>query len=244
MQATQKHMTGKPSMTNGYQRTSLGSLGPGEGRTNTVRVRRNSLDAEHHRVLCAVVCQCEAMPTIGASGRKLKQQCMSGRLKTADAISDHRSPYKAEVNYDMSRDPPAPIMDAIVITKAHAYLPGWIRKYWLDDYTPGVGNIRRPDVVIVNEPSRPPTQDNIKNIVEVKFPPDTVGPKQLDAYERIAGDPDNVAVLEPGDCGCSDESRSTLQNAPSQSTAVDAISDGLGKILSVPIAPPPALPLP
>ncbi|WP_334006362.1 hypothetical protein [Burkholderia gladioli] len=107
------------------------------------------------------------MPTIGADGQKLKQQCVSGRLKAADAIGDHQSPYKAEINYDMSRDPPAPIMDSRIVTKAHDYLPGWIQKYWpggLDSYTPGVGNIRRPDVVIVNDPSLPPTQDNLKSV--------------------------------------------------------------------------------
>ncbi|SDI45321.1 VRR-NUC domain-containing protein [Paraburkholderia phenazinium] len=59
-----------------------------------------------------------------------------------------------------------------------------------DEYTPGEGDIRRPNVVIVNNPSLPPTQDNIKNVVEIKFPPDKVDLKQQAAYEEIAGEPD------------------------------------------------------
>ena len=32
---------------------------------------------------------------------------------------------------------------------------------------------RRPDVVIVKDPNLPPTQDNIKHVVEIKFGTDT-----------------------------------------------------------------------
>lgn len=117
-------------MTDYAKGTGSGSTGSGEGRTNIVRLRRNGLDSEDRQALCGVICRCNSMPSVGVSGQQLKQQCVSGRLKAADAISDHRSPYKAEVNYDMSRDPPAPIMDSGVVTKTHDYLPGWIQKYW------------------------------------------------------------------------------------------------------------------
>lgn len=166
-------------MTAGSRDAHSGSTrpttGPGHGRTNTIRARRDSLDPRDRQVLCAVVCKCDAVPSIGLGGQRLKQQCVSGRLKVADAMGDYRSPYKAEINYDMSRDPPAPIMDSGMPTKAHAYLPGWIRKHWaggLGGYTPGIGNIRRPDVVIVNDASLAPIQGNIKSVVEIKFPPD------------------------------------------------------------------------
>lgn len=197
-----------------------GSTGPGDGQTNTVRLRRNGLDSDDRQALCSVICKCSSMPTIGVDGQRLKQQCVSGRLRAADAIGDHRSLYKAEINYDMSRDPPAPIMDSGVATKAHDYLPGWIQKYWpggLSEYSPGVGNIRRPDVVIVSDPSLPPTQDNIKNVVEIKFPPDQIDQKQQDAYRRIAGDSSKVAILGPNDCGCSGEPSNERENV--QSTA-------------------------
>jgi hypothetical protein len=57
-------------------------------------------------------------------------------------------------------------------------------------------------VVIVNDPARPPTQDNIKQIVEMKFPPDKLTEVQEDAYKRIAGDRKKLQVLEPRHCNC------------------------------------------
>ncbi|RQZ75944.1 VRR-NUC domain-containing protein [Burkholderia glumae] len=235
-------------MTDYAQGQGSGSTGQGDGRTNPVRVRRNGLDAQDRQALCSVICKCNAMPTIGADGQKLKQQCVSGRLKAADAIGDHQSPYKAEINYDMSRDPPAPIMDSRIVTKAHDYLPGWIQKYWpggLDSYTPGIGNIRRPDVVIVNDPSLPPTQDNLKSVVEIKFPPDRVDPKQQDAYERIAGDPSKVATMGPGDCGCSDDKPNEAESSQSALSQLGKlIGQGLKGSLGGPMPPPVPLPVP
>ena len=47
-----------------------------------------------------------------------------------DKILQHRSPFKPEVNYDMTKEPPAPIMDSGMDTKAHDWLPGFIKKWW------------------------------------------------------------------------------------------------------------------
>ncbi|EKS9914192.1 VRR-NUC domain-containing protein [Burkholderia multivorans] len=235
-------------MTDYAQGRGSGSTEPGDGRTTRLRLRRNTLDAQDREALCAVICKCNAMPTIGVDGQRLKQQCVSGRLKAADAISDHQSPYKAEINYDMSRDPPAPIMDSGLATKAHEYLPGWIQKYWpggLGGYTRGVGNIRRPDVVIVNDPALPPTQDNIKNVVEIKFPPDRRDNKQQAAYARIAGDSSKVAVMQPSDCGCSDADGTRPAPSTSRVTSSD-LDDVLGTGLDSYArgAPPPMPPTP
>jgi hypothetical protein len=108
----------------------------------------------------------------------------------------------------MSQSPPAPIMDRGIATMGHRYLPGWITKHWgtqpehSASYTAGQGLIRRPDVVIVNDPARPPTQDNIKQIVEMKFPPDKLTERQQKAYEKIAGSPDKLETLQPSQCEC------------------------------------------
>lgn len=220
---------------------------PGEGTTNTVRLRPNALDPQDRQAICSAICKCNAMPSIGSEGQTLKQQCVSSRLKTADALADHQSPYKAEVNYDMSQDPPAPIMDSGVVTKTHDYLPGWIQKYWpggLGGYTPGIGNIRRPDVVVVNDPSSPPTQDNLKNVVEIKFPPDRLDNKQRDAYARIAGDPGKVVVMGPSDCGCSDATQAEPETATStMSQAARLFGHGLKNFMQGGMPPPP-VPLP
>nr|WKF57743.1 hypothetical protein HUO10_002236 [Paraburkholderia busanensis] len=239
-------------MTDYGQGVGAGSTGQGDGRTNQVHLRRNSLDAQDRQALCAIICKCNAMPTIGVDGQRLKQQCVSGRLKAADALGDHQSPYKAEINYDMSRDPPAPIMNSGTSTKAHDYLPGWIQKYWpggLGGYTPRVGNIRRPDVVIVNDPSLPPTQDNIKNVVEIKFPPDRRDSKQQEAYARIAEDSGKVAVMEPSDCGCSDGDGTKPTRSTSRVTSSDldeALGTGFGSYMhgTPPPMPPSPIPVP
>jgi len=229
-------------MTDYAKGSGSGSVGSGQGETNTVRLRPNALDPQDRRVICSAICKCDAMPSIGSEGQTLKQQCVSGRLRAMDALTDHQSPYKAEVNYDMSKDPPAPIMDSGIATKTHDYLPGWIQKYWpggLADYTPGVGNIRRPDVVIVNDPSLPPTQDNLKSVVEIKFGDDSFTKTQRDAYERIAGDPAKVVAMNPQDCGCDDDAEQSETQSSFSEQAGDLFLKGLQSFLR---SPPPALP--
>lgn len=182
-----------------------------EGTTTVVKVGRPNLSPEDKKVLCSAICKCKETPGIGKDGRSLKQSCVSKRLRGLDAVLQHRSQYKSEINYDMTRDPPAPIMDSEVETKGHDWLPGWIKKYWdLPDeqgnvrapFEPGTGMIRRPDVVIVKDPAKVPTQDNIKQVVEIKFPPDDWTTRQERDYEKIAGGPKKLEKIGPDDCDC------------------------------------------
>lgn len=182
-----------------------------EGLTTVVNVDRAKLDYTDKKVLCSAICKCKDAPGVGKDGRSLKQSCVSGRLKGLDALLEHKSPYKPEVNYDMTKEPPAPIMDSEFETRAHDWLPGWIKKYWhvpdgdgntRPNFKAGKGYIRRPDVVIVNDPSKPPTQDNIKQVVEIKFPPDTITKPQEDAYIHIAGDDKKLVTMGPEECDC------------------------------------------
>ena len=158
------------------------------------------------------MCKCDKAPNVGKDGKQLKQGCVSAMLKALDKGLSHRSPFKQEINYDMTRNPPVPIMDSGIPTKGHDFLSGWIGKHWGEapehppTYTAGEGYIRRPDVVIVKDTLKPPTQDNIKQIVEMKVPPDSITPRQEAAYRRIAGDRKKLTVLEPGDCDCDCES--------------------------------------
>lgn len=50
-------------MTDYAQGTGAGATGPGDGRTNPVRVRRNTLDAQDREALSSVICRCNAMPS-------------------------------------------------------------------------------------------------------------------------------------------------------------------------------------
>ncbi|MGK4008593.1 VRR-NUC domain-containing protein [Sorangium sp. So ce1036] len=67
---------------------------------------------------------------------------------------------------------------------------------------PGGSNV--PDVVILKEPTKPPTQDNLKKVVEVKFPPDILDDDQRDDYKRIAGAAP-FEVWTPATCGCAED---------------------------------------
>ena len=180
------------------------------GTTTTVGVNKPKINPSDKKILCAAMCKCDKTPHVGKDGRQLKQMCVSGELKALDAFLMHRSPFKQELSYDMTKRPPAPIMDSAIATKGHDYVPGWIKKYWGTEpehppiYAPGTGLIRRPDVVIVNDPTLPPTRDNIKQIVEMKFPPDSLSAEQEEAYREIGGK-GKLAQLQPSDCDCGAE---------------------------------------
>jgi VRR-NUC domain len=216
-------------MTESTRSIATGGTSP-EGTTTTVKIARPDLDPLDKKVLCATLCKCDKQPAIGKDGQQLKQQCVSSMLKEVDKQLEHKSPYKQEVNYDMTKSPPEPIMDSSVATKGHDWLPGWIEKYFGKGDEPdaprapfkaGTGQIRRPDVVIVKDPRRPPTQDNIKQIVEMKFPPDSISPEQAKAYEQIAGDPEKLKTLKPSDCNC-DQSEPAPPKIPVEDIGVVA----------------------
>ena len=146
------------------------------------------------------------------------------------ALPIYKSPYKQEINYDMTKSPPEPIMDSEVPTKGHDWLPSWIGKHFgkSDDpdaprvpFKAGTGQIRRPDVVIVKDPNLPPTQDNIKQIVEMKFPPDELTVKQKQAYQEIAGSDKGLKTLKPSDCNC-DQPEPELPKIPVEDIGVVA----------------------
>ena len=179
-----------------------------EGATTVVPINKPQLDFADKKVVCSAVCKCQKMPGIGADGRSLKQECVSSRLKGLDIALAHRSPYKAEFTYDMTKHPPIPFLDKEVDTKSRTLWPGWTKTLWPKDpsrpvpYVPGKGYTRRPDVVIVKDPMKPPTQDNIKQVVEIKFPGDPYRPGQQEDYITIAGDTNKMVPLDTDECDC------------------------------------------
>lgn len=216
-----------------------------EGTTTVVKIARPNFDPVDKKVLCSAICQCKNTPGTGKDGRSLKQSCVSGRLKALDTALKHRSPYKPEVNYDMTKRPPAPIMDSGVETKGHDWLPGWIKKWWEEDpehppFKPKRGMVRRPDVVIVKDPAKPPTRDNIKQVVEIKFPPDKRNPQQDVAYSRIAGGENKLEVIGPENCDC-DQPEPNPPRIPVEELGAATGVAGLLYLL-VTKRPPPAIP--
>lgn len=187
-----------------------GGMSP-EGITTQVFINFAQVSGEDKDVLCMAVCECKAVPELGKKGQSLKQVCVSKMLNKRDFLAGNHSEQKAEVNYDMTKNPPVPIMDYEFKTMAHRWLPGWITKHWDEDPThpmwlPGEGYIRRPDVVIVKDPFKPPTQDNIKQVVEIKFEGDPWGKLQARDYEIISGR-GKLAELTPATCSCDDPDR-------------------------------------
>jgi type VI secretion system secreted protein VgrG len=140
-------------------------------------------------IICQAICNCESMRS--SSGRKMAQQCVTTKLRQYDASMGGQSTIKAEVPYDMSQKPPAPIM-----SKNH---PG-----------PTTGHpkgSRIPDVILLHDGTKPPTQDNIKKVIEIKFPPDVLSRRQINDYPRIAGGAP-FEVWGPDDpCRCEDKKK-------------------------------------
>ncbi len=219
-----------------------------QGTTTVVRLNRVKVEPLDQKILCSAMCQCDKQPNVGKDGKQLKQACVSARIKGLDQILDHRSSYKQELNFDMTQRPPTPITDSGVDTKGHDFLPNWIKKYWgtkpehSPTYAPGTGLIRRPDVVIVKDPLMPPTQNNIKQIVEMKFPPDTLGEAQEQAYVKIAGDENKLAKLEPGDCDCESEEPKGPKIPVQELGAAAAVAAWVTYILSRGMTPRPPVP--
>lgn len=111
---------------------ATGSMSP-EGTTTTVPINKPRLDYSDKKVLCSAMCKCQALPGIGTDGRSLRQECVSARLKSLDAILHHQSQYKAEFTYDMTKRPPEPFLDKQVPTKSRTFWPGWTQALWPKD---------------------------------------------------------------------------------------------------------------
>ncbi|HEX7684579.1 MAG TPA: hypothetical protein VF446_13780 [Trinickia sp.] len=140
----------------------------------------------------------------------------------------------------------------------YRYLPGWIDKYWpggLDEYAPGKGNVRRPDVVIVKDPSLPPTQDNLRAVVEMKFPGDEYSPLHQMQDRQIAGPNASTELLTVDKCGCDKKKKDSPETTSESATSsrwnpmdeLDplanksrGISDGLPRFGAPGAVPPPS----
>ncbi|MFM0200391.1 VRR-NUC domain-containing protein [Paraburkholderia fungorum] len=146
----------------------------------------------------------------------LKQIAMSAEIRWDEEERDYCFRYKAEVSFDMrpyrfrKSIPPVPFLSISNGTddagRRHTFNPFPLRGAVK-------GDVRRPDVVIVNEPAnRWPGRGNVDQdgrtqtpnllrLVEVKFPGDDWGWKQEDDYLAVAGDKSHMTVLnvEGGD---------------------------------------------
>jgi len=148
----------------------------------------------------------------------LKQIVMTGMIRLDEAKAKFHWQYKAEVNFDMTRakisggrSAPIPFLSSHVEDG-----PG--RRHSLSPFPPGwkPTYLRRPDVIIVERPEDRwpgrstidregnPHVDNSLRVVEIKFPGDVLSKDQEEAYQQIAGKPDEamrrMTVIDVSDC--------------------------------------------
>ena len=177
----------------------------------------NKLRYTDQKALCSLACMCQHAPDISRSGQNLKQNCMARNLDTVNRVQPSKAHYKPEVSYDMTQRPPAPILEsnppAGQEPQKHGSWLGWLSKHWDDPevgrpkYRPGTQQIRRPDIIIVDDPLKSPVQSNIYQVVEVKFPGDIMRPRQREHYEIIAGDKRRLVILNVDECECDNNQR-------------------------------------
>src|SRR5262249_31653200 len=144
-------------------------------------------------VICDAMCSCKDSTT--ALGNRNPDGCTRTRLWAYDRALGNKSTIKAQVPYDMSQIPPVPVMSRNDPSRPKT--------------KPDKGT-SAPDVVLVKDPNRPPTQDNIKKVIEIKFPGDSEDEVQNTKYKTIAGGaPYEVWTLE--DCGCPEKKRDPIR---------------------------------
>ncbi|WP_081060361.1 nuclease [Burkholderia territorii] len=241
----------------GYSGGSASGGSTRGGKTTVVGARKGLTQADKAK-LCPVMCSCNSIGVwTRGGGRLLRQKCVKERLdfENARSVRDtgEKTPYVPEVSYNMTTNPPSPIMSENDPLIPHDNLLDYIRNSWpgkMAGYLAGKGagkaQTRRPDVVIVNDPSQPPVQSNIRAVVEMKFD-DDFGPGQEDAYRRIAGDDDKYAPLDRADCGCGNDAREKqpVQSAKPHSEAEELFGDSPGGLNRTPLGlPPPPGPTP
>lgn len=129
-------------------------------------------------------------------------------IRLEEEGADWMWPYKAEVSYDMSHEVPKPFLSTTRKSE------GPNRRHSTNPFPPGYvkGFLRRPDVTIVRNPldrwagratvdhDGAPHVDNLERVVELKFPGDTFGRAQREAYEWIAGGRHRLSVLDVYKC--------------------------------------------
>ncbi len=159
------------------------------------------------------------------SSVSLYQVTMTAEIRLDEWLHDYRWFYKAEVSFDMSRNPPMPFLSTTqgIYKNNPSVPPDPRRRHTLNPFPPGsaTGQLRRPDVIIVTNmfdrwPGRAGLDqdgamhgDNLQRVVEIKFPDDDLTRAQRDAYIDIAGGGDRFSVCDVNDCDGAREKRTS-----------------------------------
>ncbi|WP_186197569.1 VRR-NUC domain-containing protein [Burkholderia gladioli] len=218
---------------------AAGGMSP-DGETTPVGAKVR-LSKKDRAILCRVLCRCKQIGVATRGGRILRQRCVQQRLDLLNEVSRMEigtpTEYKPEQTYNMKVKPPEPVTDPDDPLRPHADIRQWINDFWPGGrakYRAGKGYLRRPDVVIVDDPAQPPVQSNIKKVVEFKFPPDSYGKNQRRDYIRIAGSRSKLVTLGPAECGCAsdddqDGEKSIQKQSKTSTTDLDDLAGQSGQ---------------
>lgn len=168
----------------------------------TTVVRQHGAQAVEDSVLCDVMCCCRA-----AEGTGARQYCVQGVLDAADALLGHMSRYKAEISYNMTTAPPSPFMHRGGAGLQRSNRWQTRAQQEITGYRPNTGMVRRPDIVVVRDPTQPPVQNNIERVIEMKFRNDPEDREQMLAYDEISGDAGPAQLKRESTCNCNDPNR-------------------------------------
>ncbi|KVH77564.1 nuclease [Burkholderia ubonensis] len=212
--------------------SAVGGSRTGTGQTTVVGARKG-ITPEDKAFLCRVMCNCAKIGVWTRGGGRLqRQKCVEQRIDAENTRSveatGQKTVYVPEVNYNMIPKPPSPIMSNDDPLEPHANLRDYIFESWpgkmkayLEGKRAGIDQTRRPDVVIVHDPSQPPVQSNLRAVIEMKFD-DELRRGQAADYIRIAGDESKYVPLKRAQCGCPDED---AEKEPARSTQRSTSTD-------------------
>lgn len=180
---------------------------PADQNTSRKAAEQQILKEVDDKLLCEVMCCCTKNPSMSRKGRNQKQQCVDDTLYEADRSLGYQSRYKSEVSYDMTEEKPVPFMHRESGQNTTQRSTHWQTraKNEIDEYKSGKGLVRRPDVVIVKNPQKPPYQENIERVIEMKFLGDDFGYEQRVAYQDIAGAKNKLSLIDEKGCNCSSD---------------------------------------
>ena len=194
-------------------------------------------------LICKLCCCCLNTPDIGVSEQRLMQNCMDKVFKSADKLLGFNSRYKSEISYDMTQSPPSPMMHRVegedTTEASHSWMGRAFRE--IEDYIRGKGMVRRPDLVIVDNPCVPPTQNNIERVVEIKFRNDKRSVQQDAAYSEIVGNPKKYDIFRIGipptrgekGCDCQQQPQQQPEPAtvPAEEEEKQSVLNSAGSVL-------------
>lgn len=181
------HLKGEPMLNN----CAGAGAPPNTGATMAGIDQATLTVAQAEALLCHVFCECKAEAQakkfetpvdpvafddgdFGDAASKGPGRAMNQACVERKLNQDYKNTnMKAEQSYNMKKTPPQPV----------------------DGRPPGS---RRPDVILINGPGAA-VAGNI-TVFEMKFPGDSYGQGQEEAYEKIGGGP--VTTLDSAKCGC------------------------------------------